>query len=155
MSIDRGDSHIEDAKTWNKACRHIALYLLWASERGLAGKDVDHAALRKSPVKYFMDHCDTKLWNEDFNEEGIAVAEAIYTKYLVAVGVRGQELGIDAYDIPKNKATETYFFTVLDELRAAAAKKAKPKSTPKASRAKKSKTAAPKTKPKKKTKAKK
>lgn len=132
MSIDRGDSHIAEAGTWNKACRHIALYLLWASERGLAGKEVDAAALRRSPVKYFMDHCDTKLWDEDFNEEGRAVAAAIYTKYLKAVGDRGDELGISAYDLPKNKATAVYFFAVLDELRAAAAKRPKAKAKAKA-----------------------
>jgi hypothetical protein len=33
MSIDRGDSHFEDAGTWEKACRHIALFLWWAVER--------------------------------------------------------------------------------------------------------------------------
>lgn len=116
MSIDRGDSHIESAKTWNRACRHIAVYLWWAAERGLAAKRIDAKAIAKAPVKYFMAHCDAKLWDEEFNEEGVAFSAARYDTYLRLIDARAVQLGIDGYQFKLDRQTNTYFFGMLDGL---------------------------------------
>ena len=60
MVIDRGDWHLDDAKTWERACRHIALFLWWAADRGLAGPEIDAKAMAKRPTTYFIKQCDTK-----------------------------------------------------------------------------------------------
>ena len=54
MSIDRGDSHFGDAGSWEKACRHMALFLCWSFERGLGSSDeieieIDLAEVAKAP----------------------------------------------------------------------------------------------------------
>ena len=131
VSIDRGDSHLESAGTWNRACRHIALYLWWAADRGLAAKRIDGKAVAKAPVKYFMSHCDSKLWDEDFNEAGVAFAAARYDTYLRLIDSRAQELGIDGYRFKLDVKTNAYFFGLLDgllgEWREVHAPKKKPK----------------------------
>jgi len=156
MSIDRGDSHVGDAGTWNRACRHIGLFLWWAAARGLASDEVDAKAIAKAPTKYFISHCDTKLWDEDFTTEGRAFAAAEYDAYLHAVAAYARALGVGDYEIRESKRTTKHFFDALDKrlaaFRAKPAKKSarKPKSKkpakPKKTRAK------PKPKPKKKPK---
>lgn len=116
MSIDRGDSHIESAGTWNRACRHIAVFLWWAAERNLASKAVDAKAIAKAPIKYFIANCDTKLWAEDLNDDGNAFAAARYDTYLRIIDHRATELGIDGYQFKLEQKTNTYFFGVLDGL---------------------------------------
>ena len=155
MSIDRGDSHFEDAGTWNKACRHIALYLWWAVERGLGGEEhVDLAPIRKAPTKYFIGACDCKLWDVDFNAEGVAFAEAMYSPYCVEVERYAKKLGIDDYAVKENAATAAHFFAFLDNKLAtwrtkapspakAKAKPAKAKAKPKAKPKAKKKPAKP------------
>lgn len=116
VSIDRGDSHIESARTWNRACRHIAVYLWWAVDRGLAARSIDAKAIAKAPIKYFIAHCDTKLWEDDFNDEGKAFAAARYDTYLRIIDHRATELGIDGYQFRLEQKTNAYFFGVLDGL---------------------------------------
>ncbi|HEY5934658.1 MAG TPA: hypothetical protein VIU61_08485 [Kofleriaceae bacterium] len=115
MSIDRGDSHFADAKTWNRACRHIGLFLWWAAERGLASDEVDAKACAKAPTKYFITHCDTKLWDDDLTTEGQAFAKAEYDAYLHAVAAYARTLGVGDYEIRESKATAKHFFDVLDK----------------------------------------
>ncbi|MEJ7600192.1 MAG: hypothetical protein WKG01_19950 [Kofleriaceae bacterium] len=115
MSIDRGDSHFTDAKTWNRACRHIGLFLWWASARGLASKDVDAKAIAKAPTKYFISQCDTKLWDDDFTVEGLAFAAAEYDAYLHAVAAYARQLGVGDYEIRESKVTTKHFFDWLDK----------------------------------------
>jgi hypothetical protein len=119
MSIDRGDSHFADAKTWSRACRHIGLFLWWAAERGLASDEVDAKACAKAPTKYFITHCDTKLWDDDFTSEGHAFARAEYDAYLHAVAAYARTLGVGDYEIRESKATTKHFFDVLDKRLAA------------------------------------
>jgi len=114
MSHDRGDSHWEHAKTWERACRHIALFLWWAAERGLASEDHDPKVMAKGPTEHFIGMCDTKLWDDDFNEEGSAFATAEYEGYLKAVSAYAKSLGIGDYDIEENEATKQHFFELLD-----------------------------------------
>jgi hypothetical protein len=114
MSHDRGDSHWEDAKTWERACRHIALFLWWAAERGLASDDHDPKVMAKGPTEHFIGMCDTKLWDDDFNEEGSAFATAEYEGYLKSVSAYAKSLGIGDYDIAENEATKQHFFELLD-----------------------------------------
>jgi hypothetical protein len=118
MSIDRGDSHYGDAGSWEKACRHIALFLWWAFERGLGDNEVneiDVAEMAKDPTKTFIAQCDTKLWGEDLTDEGQAFAAAEYKDYLGAVAARARELGVGDYDIPEDDATKAWFFDWLDQ----------------------------------------
>jgi hypothetical protein len=114
MSHDRGDSHWEEAKTWERACRHIALFLWWAAERGLASDDHDPKLMAKEPTQHFIGMCDTKLWDDDFNEEGSAFATAEYEGYLKAVSAYAKSLGIGDYDIAENETTKQHFFELLD-----------------------------------------
>ena len=103
MAYDRGDYHFDDAGNWEKACRHIALFFYWASERGLVDRELHPKpkAIAKDPVKYFIDQCDTKLWDEDFSEEGNGVAEAIYDKYLKEVVAYARKLGVGEHPRPE------------------------------------------------------
>jgi hypothetical protein len=114
MSIDRGDAHFRDAGTWTKACRHIALFLWWAAERGLSSSEVDATEMAAAPTRYFIDHCDTKLWDEDLTVEGNAFAAAAYNGYLGAVSEYARSLGIGDYDIPPDEKTQMWFFGWLD-----------------------------------------
>jgi hypothetical protein len=118
MSIDRGDSHYHDAGSWEKACRHIALFLWWAFERGLGSNEVneiDLVEMAKAPTKTFITRCDTKLYGEDFNEEGQAFAADEYKAYLKAVSKRAHELAVSDYEIPENDETRKWFFDWLDK----------------------------------------
>ena len=125
MAIDRGDWHFEDAGTWERACRHIALFLWWAAERGLAGPDIDAKAMKKGATRYFIKECDTKLWNDDLNEEGNRFVRTNYNPYLEAVHAYAASHDLDDYDIPENAATAKHFFAWLDDR--LAAWRAKPK----------------------------
>jgi hypothetical protein len=116
VSIDRADSYIEGAGTWHRACRHIAVFLWWAADRGLASKSVDAKAIAKAPIKYFIAHCDMKLWDDDLGTEGGAFAAARYDTYLRIIDHRATELGIDGYQFRLAHETNTYFFGVLDGL---------------------------------------
>jgi hypothetical protein len=100
MSIDRGDSHYGDAGTWERACRHIGLFLWWAAERRLASEDHDAKKAGQDPTLTFISQCDTKRWNEHLTKEGNAFAEARYDAYLAEVEAYTESLGIHAYEIP-------------------------------------------------------
>lgn len=113
-SIDRGDAHLEEARTWNRACRHIALYLWWGAERGLADAGIDAKKLAKSPVRYFTAACDGKLRPEDLNDEGRAFADATYRAYTLEVEAYAKRLGVDGFGVPASKATAKHFFAWLD-----------------------------------------
>ena len=138
MSIDRGDSHFDDAGTWEKACRHIGLYLAWAAERGLASDDHDAKDVAKSPTQHFIAMCDTKLWEDDFNEAGLAFTNAWYTSYLSEVSKYAKQRGVTDYEIPENAVTKQHFYAFLDDKladarekpAASAAKKKKPEKKP-------------------------
>ncbi|MBX3252315.1 MAG: hypothetical protein KF901_34395 [Myxococcales bacterium] len=114
MAIDRGDSHFDDAGTWERACRHIGLFLWWAAGRGLASEEHDPSALAEDPTQYVISECDTKLWNEDLSDEGNAFAEAAYDAYLGEVSAYAKSLRVGDYDIPANAATKAHFSLWLD-----------------------------------------
>lgn len=142
MAFDRGDYHYDDAGNWDRACRHIALFLWWAAERGLASEDhEDLKAIAKAPTKYFIGACDTKLWEDDFSAEGIAFANYAYTPYLGEVERYAKKLKISDYAIPENTKTKDHFFKFLDAQLAAFRSRTKKKAKKPAA-----------TKPKKKTK---
>ena len=126
MGFDRGDSHLDDAKTWNRACRHIALFLWWAVERGLGARQHPPGAIAKRPTKYFIEQCDTKLWDEDFTDEGVAFANAEYVKYLDKVSAYARTLDIGDYEIKENATTKDHFFALLDRRLSAWRKQQKP-----------------------------
>jgi hypothetical protein len=141
MSIDRGDSHFEDAGSLEKACRHIALFLWWAVERGLGGEvHKDLKLIRKAPTKYFIGACDCKLWEEDFNAEGFKFAEAKYDDYCGESERYAKKLKLDDYEVKENAATAEHFFAYLDGLLASWREKtAKPKVAAKSKTTKKAK----------------
>ena len=99
MSIDRGDSHFEDAGTWERACRHIALFLYWAAERGLASDDHTPKAMAKNPTRHFIQWCDTKLWDDDLTDAGRAFAEAKYSAYCKEVSAYAKTVGVGDYEL--------------------------------------------------------
>jgi hypothetical protein len=114
MAIDRGDWHFEDAGTWERACRHIALFLFWAAERGLAAPSIEAKAMAKGPTQYFIKQCDTKLWADDLGKEGNRFVVTEYDAYLKEVHARAAALGIDDYDLPEDRETAKHFFAWLD-----------------------------------------
>lgn len=114
MSIDRGDAHVGDAKTWQRACRHMGLFLWWAAERGLAAETHELESIRLDPTEHFICACDAKLWEEDLNERGNAFALQAYGAYLDEVGAYARVLGVGDYEIPENEATAKHFFGWLD-----------------------------------------
>jgi hypothetical protein len=114
MAIDRGDYHHDDAGSWDKACRHIGRYLAWAAARGLASDDHDAKAALKNPTKYFISACDMKLWDEDFNPEGLAFTTAQYNNYLRAHERYAKQLGVTDYEVPDSPATTKHFHAWLD-----------------------------------------
>lgn len=108
-----------DAETWERACRHIGLFLWWAAERGLASEDHEPGALRTNATKYFIEQCDTKLWDEDLTDEGNAFAESEYDAYLEEVSAYARSLGVGDYEIAECEATTKHFFGWLDARRSA------------------------------------
>ena len=113
MSIDRGDSHFGDAGSWEKACRHMGLFLAWAMECGLASEDHEGEDA-SSPTEYFIGACDTKLTDEDFSDEGNAFVDAAYEDYLGEVSAYAGTLGVSDYDLVENEATKAHFYAWLD-----------------------------------------
>jgi hypothetical protein len=114
VSIDRGDSHIEHAGTWEKACRHISLYLWWAAERGMASELHPVKAIAKNPTRHFIQQCDTKLWEDDLTADGNRFAELAYGDYCTEVSRYAASLGVGDYEIPENATTKDHFFAWLD-----------------------------------------
>ncbi len=114
MAIDRGDSHYDDAGSWERACRHIGLFLWWAAERGLASEDHELASLRANATQHVIDHCDTKLWDEDLTDEGNAFATSEYDAYLGEVSAYARTLGVGDYEVPEGEVTKKHFFEWLD-----------------------------------------
>lgn len=118
MSLDRGDAHYDDAGNWPRACRHIGLFLWWAADRGVAAIQHDPAKMKADPTGYFIDACDSKLQEDDLNNEGKAFARARYGLYVEAVATFARDHEMGTYDIPHGDATTTWFFAWLDaELR--------------------------------------
>lgn len=114
MAIDRGDSHFDDAGTYERACRHIALFLWWAAERGLASDLHNAKTVARAPTQHFISECDTKLCDEDFSDEGNAFAKAAYSAYLDEVSAYAGRLGIGDCDVPEDAETARHFFDWLD-----------------------------------------
>lgn len=130
-SIDRGDSHLQESRTWSRACRHIALFLWWAAERALADAGIDATKLARSPVRHFTRACDGKLRPEDVTDEGRAFATASYRAYTIEVEAYAKKLRVGGFDVPANKATAKYFFGWLDaRLAAWRAKRPRSRSAP-------------------------
>lgn len=86
MAIDRIDWHYgaegfpTDVPKENAGV-HIGFFLAWAFERGMAGEilieDVPEALEKLAKreitgVDFLVKYCDTKLWEDDFNEDGAA-----------------------------------------------------------------------------------
>jgi hypothetical protein len=118
MAIDRGDYHYEDAGSWEKACRHIALFLWWCFERGLATSDeneIDPVEMAKNPTQTFIESCDTKLWEADLKPEGQEFAKSAYDDYLCALHDYAEKLEIGDYEVPESEETTRFFFDWLDK----------------------------------------
>lgn len=118
MSIDRGDSHFDDAGSWEKACRHMGLFLAWAMERGLASADHEGEDA-SSATAYFIAACDTKLTDEDFGDEGNAFVAASYEDYLGEVSAYAGALCVGDYDLSEDATTAAHFHAWLDAALAA------------------------------------
>lgn len=116
MAIDRGDWHYDDAGSWEAACAHIGTFLLWAVERGLGGDDHEPEALRADPTRYVIGHCDTKLWNDDLSDEGVAFAESSYSLYLEELQRYANARSVNAYKLEHGPEDREHFFGFLDEL---------------------------------------
>ncbi len=114
MAIDRGDAHFDEAKTWQRACRHIALFLHWGAVRGLTSSRHDPAAIARATTAYVLSRCDGKLLDRDFADEGRAFAQAEYGAYLAEVHAYAGKLGISDYDIADDEVTARHFFAWLD-----------------------------------------
>ena len=118
MSIDRGDSHFDDAGSWEKACRHMGLFLAWAMARGLASED--HAGEdASSATEYFIGACDTTLTDDDFTDDGNAFVAAVYEDYLGEVSAYAGQRGVGDYELAEDATTKAHFETWLDAALAA------------------------------------
>ena len=86
-TIDRGDSHYEDAGGWPEACYHMGVFLHWAARRGLAAPS--HAGrvdlLAAAPGAYIVKACDTKLLPDDFSANE-ALIRTLYAHFLTHYG---------------------------------------------------------------------
>jgi hypothetical protein len=110
-------SHYDEARSWERACRHIALFLWWAAERGLASAEHDVSAIRANPTKHFIEMCDTKLTHEDLTDAGNAFAASAYEDYLTEVSNYAHAHIVPLYEIPEDAATGKHFFAWLDDER--------------------------------------
>jgi predicted DNA-binding WGR domain protein len=115
----RGEDHITEGKTWERACRHIGLLLWWAAERGLASDEHVAKNARKAPTRYFIEQCDTKLFSDDLSDEGGRFVVDTHEAYLAECEAYAAKRKIGLYDIPENAATAKHFFEWLDRRLAA------------------------------------
>ncbi|WP_170113137.1 tetratricopeptide repeat protein [Ahniella affigens] len=68
---------------------HLGMYLAWAILRGLGSAEYDEPSGVKDQLQQrtttgqtvLFDHCDGKLYSDDFNELGNAFTQAYYEKY--------------------------------------------------------------------------
>lgn len=121
-SIDRGDSHYEDAGSWSAACRHIGWFLLWAARRGLANDDHQSRleALAGDPGEYVLGICDGKLIPLDLTDDGNEFATRYYDAYLGYLSDYSRGLNTTPYAVTDSKAAREGIFGFLDHAYSAA-----------------------------------
>lgn len=121
MKIDAADFHEgRGADTREDAAWHIAAFLWWCAERGLASKSHAVESLREDATRHFFRRCDGKLIDDDLTKDGAAVAKRIYKPYLRKVAARAKALGVSAYALgrqPDAAAIREALFADLDALR--------------------------------------
>lgn len=112
--IDDADWHEEDAGSRLGAMRHIAIFLWWCAERGLAADAIDRVAMAQAPVRYFAGTCAGTLTRVELNERGCVFAEQHYRDYLGALTEYGASLDLGPYELPADAATDAFLFAWLD-----------------------------------------
>lgn len=114
VTIDDAEWHEEDAGSSRRATYHIAVFLWWCAERGLAGPQIDVAAIAADPVTYTSRRCAGTLTTRDLGAEGAAFAAAHYRDYLIKVAAYAQGLGVATYALPEDAASSAELFAWLD-----------------------------------------
>jgi len=98
MTIDRIEWHMDaiaddipEDECYEIAGAHIGYFLEWAYKKGFAPydpetNDIDesHKVVNsmKNGIEFLIENCDTKLWKEDFNEQGQKFASFAYDAYV-------------------------------------------------------------------------
>jgi len=98
MTIDRIDWHcdaitdeISEEEHLERAGAHIGYFIEWAYKKGFAPSNPETHAVDEANkvvnseingVKFLIENCDTKLWEEDLNEQGQKFAKCVYGAYL-------------------------------------------------------------------------
>lgn len=87
MAYDRSDWHDADDLPEGSGGTHIGMFLAWAFSRGMAGdfhreeSDADLKRLARREItgrEFLIEACDEKLWEDDLNDEGNALAADYY-----------------------------------------------------------------------------
>ncbi|MFK7986329.1 MAG: hypothetical protein AB8I08_09885 [Sandaracinaceae bacterium] len=83
--IDGADWHIADAGTWERASRHIGLFMLLAARHGLASDAVNVVDLERDPVDYVIREWDGVLDSTMLLESAVSfVSEEYREQYMPA-----------------------------------------------------------------------
>ena len=134
---DAYDLYLEKAKCKDKdneenirnaqryASTHIGIYMEWIIKHNLEGdlhKQSSKESLKKvrnnemNGTEFFLKECGGKLYDDDFNEEGLNFTESYYDDYLSDYGVEAlmiSDKGV--YDVEHTRESYDYMAEMLDE----------------------------------------
>ena len=98
MTIDRIDWHwdaitedIPEDEHWERSGAHIGYFLEWAYKKGFAPTNLETHNIdeykkvvnsEKTGIQFLIENCDTKLWEENLNDQGQKFTAFAYSAYL-------------------------------------------------------------------------
>ena len=104
---------------------HIGMYMEWIIKHNLEGdihKKSSKESLQKvknnemNGIEFILDECGGKLWDCDFNEEGLKFAESYYDNYLSDYGVEALMISDEGvYDVEYTRESYDYIAEMIDE----------------------------------------
>jgi hypothetical protein len=108
-----GASELEDG-AW-----HIAVFLEWCVENGLAAPEHVAEAVRADPIRYLLNRCGGKLLPSDLSKAGAAFAVRAYGEMMCELADLASAAGVGAFELrthPEADDFELALFELLDDL---------------------------------------
>lgn len=108
-----GATELEDG-AW-----HIAVFLEWCVQHGLAASEHSAEAVRADPIRYLLDRCGGKLLQSDLTESGAAFAVRAYGEMMCELADLADVAGVGPFELrthPDALELKQALFELLDDL---------------------------------------